>query len=161
MSTAVQSIGLVPLLLLLLSDISRYMRRGKVGRPKKGTRITPLRQTGGAHGPGRAGRLGIRRFRLSDVTRAHAEDIAQYGASRMRYHIERRGLVDTGTLLSSVFGIVDRITAKFTGAAIGLGKVGDSETRLFETPTLANIDISRVKTRVRLRRTGADIPIPE
>ena len=144
-----------------LADISRYMRRGKVGRPKKGTRITPLRQTGGAHGPARAGRLGIRRFRLSDVTRAHAEDIAQYGANRMRYHIERRGLVDTGTLLSSVFGIVDRITARFTGAAIGLGKVGDSETRLFETPTLANIDISRVKTRVRLRRTGADIPIPE
>ena len=112
MSTAVQSIEPVPLLLLLLSDISRYMRRGKVGRPRKGTRITPLRQTGGAHGPGRAGRLGIRRFRLSDVTREHAEDIAQYGASRMRYHIERRGLVDTGTLLSSVFGIVDRITGK-------------------------------------------------
>lgn len=133
-----------------IADLHRFLRRGMVGRPRKRERIRPLRRTGGAHGPATGNRLGIRRFRLSDITLKRAEEIAEYGAKRLRYHIERRRLVDTGTLLSSAFGLVDRIGSRLAGKNIGLGKVGKQETRLFESPKIKDIDIRRAKTRIRI-----------
>lgn len=134
-----------------VADLNRFVRRGMRGRPRKGERRRPFRPTGGAHGPARDNRLGIRRFRLSDITQKMAEEIAEYGAKRLRYHIERRNLIDTGTLLSSAFGLVDKVKSKLSAAHIGLGKVGKQETRLFESAKIRDFDIRAAKARIRFR----------